>query len=140
MNQLQPQQIQIVDHKPADKYDRAMGALVGVPDVLHTPPATVRAVSPLVGTVQTFVIQSFRSRDGERSEDHLFIEYIDESRNTRIYIPPNVCRVIYRQYDALTGRARKRGAKAATETRRARGIEPAFLRGKKRKSKATPAA
>jgi hypothetical protein len=36
-----------------DRFDRTLGSLVGIPDVLHTPPTTVRSTSPLVGAAQT---------------------------------------------------------------------------------------
>jgi hypothetical protein len=119
-----------------NKFDRALGALVGIPDVMHTAPTTIRATSPLIGESQTFIIQTYRQKEisanGEReaSGDTVFIEYIDESGAVRIVIPPKVVNVIIRQHDALTARSRQRAAKASAADRKARGIRPAFLKKK----------
>lgn len=112
----------------ADKFDRALGALVGIPDVIHTAPTTVRAAMPLIGTAQTFIIQTYRHRE---SGETVFLEYVDEKGTVRIVIPPAVTKVIHRQHDSLSGRARSKAAKAAADDRKARGIQPGFMKGKK---------
>jgi hypothetical protein len=66
-----------------DKFGRAIGALKGMPDVINTSPTTVRAITPIVGTPQTFIIQTFRRlKDAEGGADNtgdtLFIEYVDD--------------------------------------------------------------
>jgi hypothetical protein len=125
----------------AEKFDRAMGALVGIPGVTSTSPATVRAVSAHVGDARTFIVQTFRQRDedeGGKSTsggDWLFIEYVDDEGAVRVVIPPNVTKVIARQRDALTARARKRGAKAAAATRKAAGMVPGFMKNPGKRSK-----
>lgn len=117
--------------QPVDKFDRALGALVGIPDVIHTAPTTVRATTPIVGSAQTFIVQTFRQRDEDKSGDTVFLEYVDERGTVRIVIPPAVTKVIARQRDALTDRARSKAAKAVAEDRKARGIKPGFMKGKK---------
>src|SRR6185503_5812509 len=81
-----------------DKFDRALGALVGIPGVTRTQPTTVRAMSAIVGTAQTFIVQTFRQReeDGDkvRSGDHVFIEYVAQGETVRIVLPPEVAKVI----------------------------------------------
>jgi hypothetical protein len=113
---------------PPDRFDRAISSLVGLRDVLNTPPATIRNTSPLAGGAQTFIVQTFRQRE---SGDTVFLEYVDDRGSTRIVIPPTVTKTIARQRDALTDRARRKAAKAAAEDRKARGIRPGFLKSKK---------
>lgn len=115
-------------------FDRKLGALFGVPDVLNTAPATIRAATPLLGEAQTFIVQTYRQRE---EGDTVFIEYVDAAGSVRLVLPPQVTACIARQRDALTTRSRKRGAQQAADDRKARGIRPAFL--KKCASKA-PAA
>lgn len=118
---------------PPDRFDRMLGALFGLPDVLSTPPTTVRAVTPMIGSAQTFIIQTYRQRDGDKSGDTVFLEHVDERGSTRLVIPPAVTKVIARQRDALTDRSRRRGAQAAADDRKSRGIQPAFLKARKKK-------
>lgn len=124
---MSEQHTSIDNSRPADRFDRAIGSLTGLPDVINTPATTVRSVSPLVGSAQTFIVQTFRQRE---NGDTVFLEHVDERGSTRLVIPPGVTKVIARQRDALTTRARKRGAKAAADDRKARGITPAFLKKK----------
>lgn len=118
-----------------DRFDRAIGALDGIPDVLKTAPTTLRAVTPLVGSAQTFIVQTFRQKDG--GEDGgparftVFLEHVDEHGSTRLVIPPVVTAAIARQRDALTDRARSKAAKATAADRKARGIQPGFMKKKK---------
>lgn len=116
-------------------FDRKLGALFGVPDVLNTQPTTIQVATPMTGDAQTFIIQTYRQRDGEKSGDTVFVQYVDAEGSVRIVLPPQVTACIARQRDALTGRARRRGAQAAADDRKARGIRPAFLKGKTRKGK-----
>ncbi len=108
----------------ANKFDRALGALVGIPDVVHTAPTTIRAATPIVGSPQTFIVQTYRQKD---SGETVFLEYVDDAGTIRIVIPPQVTKVIARQRDALSDRVRRASAKAAAADRKARGIKPAFL-------------
>jgi hypothetical protein len=115
----------------ANKFDRALGALVGIPDVLHTAPTTVRASSPLIGSAQTFIVQTYRQRQSdEKSGDIVFLEYVDQDETVRLVIPPTVTAVIARQRDALTARSRSKAAQAVAADRKARGIKPGFLKRK----------
>lgn len=116
--------------KPASKFDRAIGALDGLPGVIKTAPTTVRDVTPMTGDAQTFIVQTFRQRDddGGSTRETVFLEHVDENGTTRIAIPPKVVRTILRQHEALAARARSRSAKASAEDRKARGIQPGFMR------------
>jgi hypothetical protein len=125
----QQQQAAKPQYRSDNKFDRALGALDGIPDVIHTAPTTVRSVTPMIGAAQTFIVQTFRQRE---SGDTVFLEYVDEGGTVRIVVPPAVTKVIARQRDSLTDRARSKAAKAVAEDRKARGIKPAFMKTKKK--------
>lgn len=115
----------------SDKFGRAMGSLKGIPGVISTSPTTVRSITPIVGTPQTFIVQTFRrlkDPDGgsDGAGDTLFIEYVDDDGVTRVVCPPAITMIIARQRDALAKRSRKRAARAGYETRKANGTQPAL--------------
>jgi hypothetical protein len=119
-------------HTTPDRFDRMLGSLVGLPDVLNTPPSTVRTFMPLIGQAQTFIVQTFRQKE---VGDTIFVEYVDDRGTVRLVIPPQAAKVIRRQYDALTDRSRSRAARAVADERKRLGVQPAFLKGKKAKKK-----
>jgi hypothetical protein len=111
-----------------DKFDRMMGALTNLPDVAHTKPSTVVAVSPLIGEAQTFIIQTFRQRE---VGDTVFLQYVDGEGRVRLAIPPAAAEAIARQRDALTTKVRKKIAREQAAARKARGEVPGFMRAGK---------
>lgn len=104
-----------------DTFDRLMGALDGLPDVVHVKAATVRVVTPLVGNAETYIVQSFRQKE---QGDVIFIEHVGRRGTTRLVLPAKVADVIARQRDALTTKARKKIARRLAEERKAAGIVP----------------
>jgi hypothetical protein len=124
-------------YRTVDKFDRLMGALVNLPDVAHTKPSTVVAVSPLIGEPQTFVIQTFRQRE---VGDHVFVQYMDAGGMVRLAIPPAAAEAIARQRDSLTTKVRRRIGKDQAAARKARGEVPGFMRKKAAKKAAKTAA
>lgn len=125
-----------------DTYDRLLGSMDGLPGVTSTRPATIEVVTPILGTSQTYIVRSFRQQrtDAEgkptAAEFTLFVQHVEGSRAVKLAFPPKVAELILRQRDALTEQARRRGARAAAETRKARGIVSTFggkrgRRGKK---------
>jgi hypothetical protein len=127
-----------------DKFDRLLGSLVGIPGVLCSAPTTVRSVTPIAGTAETFIVQTYRQRDedgdGSAVREYVFLEYVDDGGSTRLVIPPAVTKVIIRQHDSLIGRARKAAAKTEAARRKARGIVPGFMRNRKHKARKVIAA
>jgi hypothetical protein len=115
---------------PPKKYDLLMGSLHGRADVTKTKPSPLRVILPMIGTSQTFIVQTYRDRE---DGDTIFIEYVDDEGTVRLALPPAVSRVIARQRDALTASVRKRVATESALARKAAGKLPAFLRGKKQK-------
>ena len=117
------------DHQNVSGFDRLIGELDGIPDVVQTRPSTVRAVPPLgIGPSQLYIIQTFRHR--ERG-DYIFLEHVADGQAVRLVIPPSVADVIARQRDQVTGKSRSRAAKRVAEERMERGEQPAFLRSAK---------
>ncbi len=116
-----------------DKFDKVIGSLEGLPDTVKTLPATIITTMPLIGSSQTFIVQTFRQKE---SGDTIFIQYLDESGSMRIVVPPRVAEAIARQREVLTTKNRKKSAREVAANRKALGIRPAFLKGKK---KASPA-
>src|SRR5262245_24995401 len=110
-----------------DYFDRAIGALDGLPDVAHTRPTPIRVIPPLGIGAQLYSVQTFRQRE---VGDTIFLECSSASGMVRLVIPPAVAAVIARQADQLTKTTRKKAAKQAASTRKERGIEPGFLKKK----------
>lgn len=109
-----------------DPYDRQLGLLHDLPDVVKTKPSTVRTVPPLgVGGTQVFVCQTYRQR--ERG-DTIFLEVVNNAGVVRLVIPPQVANTIARQRDALTTKVRSKIGKANAADLQARGIKPGFMR------------
>lgn len=102
-----------------ETFDRTLGSLDGLPDVIATTQATIQTTTPLVGNAETYIVQTVRHPD---AGDTVFLQVISAGRALRLVIPPKVSAVIARQRDALTGRARVRGARQAVATKRERGI------------------
>lgn len=110
------------------EFDRLIGALEGLPDVVKSKPSTVRAMLPLIGIARSFIVQTYRQKD---RGDTIFIETVGSEGTVRIPIPPQVADAIARQREALTGKSRSRAAKQVMADRMAAGHKPAFLVKKK---------
>jgi hypothetical protein len=116
------------DNGTLSYFDRLIGTLHGLPDVISTKATTMRVVPTFgIGTF-LYAIQTFRQRD---SGDTIFLEQISDSGTVRIAIPPDVADVIARQRDQLTTKSRSRAGKRVAEDMKSRGIKPGFLRGNK---------
>lgn len=102
-----------------DDFDRHMGALDGLPDAVRTKPTTLRTTSPLVGSAQTFIVQTIRQAG---VGDTIFLEYVDRNGSKRIVVPANVADTIARQRDALGTMSRKKAARNVAEERKQQGI------------------
>lgn len=113
----------------ARSYDRLMAALDGLPDSARSRPTPVRVITPLLGNVETFIVQTFRQRE---EGDTVFIEHTGPEGYDRYYLPPAVVRVLMRQRDQIEKQNRKKVGRRLAEERKAAGIKPAFLRGKER--------
>ncbi len=108
----------MADSQMPDDYDRLLGSLAGLPDTLHTKPTTIDVVPFLgVGGSTTFILHTVRQRD---QGDTVFLRAVGASNSFRIVLPPAVTNAIARQRGALDTKSRKKGARQAVETRRAK--------------------
>lgn len=121
-----------------DQYDRLMGALHGLPDIASTKPTTVQTVIPVVGTSQTFIVQTYRQREEKEvagkkvstSKDFIFLQCVTKEGTVRIVVPPTVSNAIARQREALTAKTRTKSAKAVAQARKERGELPGFMKNR----------
>lgn len=116
---------------PTNEYDRLMGQYSGLPGVAKTSPSVVRHVE-FTGQTATWIVTTFRHAEQDVPETRVFLEHVDETGARRFVLPPKVVATILKQYDALVTKSRRAGAKKAAETRKERGIEPGFLKGRKK--------
>jgi hypothetical protein len=111
-----------------DTYDRLLGALDGLPDVVQTRPSTIRVTTPLLGNSETFTIQTVRQKD---RGDTIFLEKTSRDGFIRLAIPAAVADAIARQRDALTTKNRKKAGKLEAARRKEEGVVPfAKVKGK----------
>lgn len=110
-------------------FDRALGNLHGLPDVISTRPAPLRVVPPFGIGSHLYSIQTFRQRD---EGDYIFLEHVSDNGTERLVIPPAVADAIARQRDQLTAKSRSRAGKRRAEEMKERGIAPGFMRRKKK--------
>ena len=118
----------MTDEPRRDAFDRIIGDIDGLPGVRKARPSTVTSVVPMLGRSQTYVVQTYRTEDG----DYTFIQMVDAEGRARVVLPPKVTAALARQRDALTKagrkeRARERWADLTDEERREK---VAHLRGK----------
>jgi hypothetical protein len=113
------------DSMMPDTFDRAIGLLDGLNDVTHTKPSTLTVVTPIIGAVQTHIVQTYRQNE---VGDFIFLQVVDSTCSIRIVIPPKVADTIASQRDSISAKNRRKGARQAVETRKAKGITPGFLR------------
>jgi hypothetical protein len=113
-----------------DAFNRAIGVLHGLPDVVFTKTAVSRVVPPFgVGGTQLYVVQTYRHREQGAT---IFLEHVSETGTVRLVIPPQVAAVIARQREQLTAKTRSKAAKAVAQARKERGEVPAFLKSKRK--------
>lgn len=120
-----------------DAFDRLLGALDGLPDVVKTKPSTIRTMPLLgVGGSSLHIVQTVRQQQtrtnakGEDiafSRDTIFLEVVGADGTVRLAIPPEVADTIARQRDALTGKTRSKAARKLAAERKDRGEIP-FLK------------
>jgi len=118
-------------------FDRLMGALHGLPDIVTTKPATINIVHPLIGVGQTFIVQTFRQRSGEgreaTSRDTIFVQVASHEGLIRMALPAEVSDAIARQRESVGSKNRKKAARAEAERRKQAGIQPGFLKARRSK-------
>ncbi|HEV8228968.1 MAG TPA: hypothetical protein VGQ86_03340 [Candidatus Limnocylindria bacterium] len=100
-----------------DTFDRIIGTIDGLPDVDNTRPAAISAVLPIIGRAQTYVVRTYRTREGRFT---IFLELVDAEGRARIVVPDKVAAAIYRQREQLIKRAKTRTGREKWEARKAK--------------------
>lgn len=95
-----------------DSFDRALGMIHDLPDYDNVRPATVTDVLPIIGKAQTYIVQSYRNRDGLMT---IFVQTVDAQGAIRIVLPDKVANAIYRQREALVTKANRRRGRDVAE-------------------------
>src|SRR5262245_10332685 len=91
-----------------DAFDRIIGAIDGLPDVAKARPSTVTTVLPIIGNSQTYVVQTYKDREGGFT---VFLQMVDAEGRARLAIPPKVAAAIYRQREALVKLQRRQAGR-----------------------------
>ena len=106
-------------------FDRVMGTLHNLPDVVKTRATTMRVVPPLGLGTHVYVVQTLRRKE---QGDYIFLEHVSDANTERIVIPPEVAQAIARHRDQLTYKSRSRAGSLRAEDMKARGIQPGFMK------------
>lgn len=75
-------------------------------------------IADFYGNAETWTVDTFRESTGRETS---FVQRMSMASPLRLLIPPEVMAALTRQKSSLVGQARRRGARQAVETRRARG-------------------
>lgn len=110
-------------------FDRYLGNLHGLPEVTSVKPSVLRVVPTFGIGTHMYCVQTFRMKE---QGDTIFLEHVSDEGTTRIVLPPAVADAIARQRESLTGKSRSRAAQATAADRKARGLQPGFMKKKKK--------
>jgi len=106
------------------KFDRVRGGLEGLPGIKITKPSTVIDALPILGTVTTYIMETWRD------DEHgfvMFLQLVDADGRERFILSDKVLRAIYRQRDRLVDRStpqsRERKRRSAEREKRRRAKE-----------------
>jgi hypothetical protein len=110
---------------PTDLFSRRRRELGDSPAALGSG-STVH-LRDFYGNGESWIVETFRA-DGLTT---VFLQRSSEAAPFRTMLPPEVMAAILRHCASIDARIRRRGARQAAATRKARGIEPAFRKGKK---------
>jgi len=75
-------------------------------------------IADTYGNAVTWTIDTFRIEGSET----VFVQRMSAEGSLRLVLPPAVTSVLSRQHDRATGVNRRRGARQAVETKRAKGV------------------
>jgi hypothetical protein len=111
---------------PVDNFSIHRRRVLDNPGAVATSSATIDNQT-ILGHSETWIVKTVRVA----GRDTAFIQHIDADGSQRLVLPPEVTAVLARQRDALGTLTRRKAARAVAADRKARGIEPAFLRSKR---------
>lgn len=112
---------------PSDPFDKLLSRLIGLPNGAHTSPTVVQAMD-FYGHTTSYMIQTVRTDEGVTA----FVTQVNAQGSVRTILPQSVLAVIDRQRTSITTQLRRRHGRRLAEERKAAGIEPGFMK-KRRK-------
>lgn len=118
---------EVTERLPTDPFDKLLSRLIGLPNGAHTQPSVVQAMD-FYGHTTSFMIQTVKTDEGVTA----FVTQVNAQGSVRYILPQHVLATIDRQRAALTTKIRRRHGKRIAEERKAAGIQPGFMRKKKR--------
>src|SRR5262245_44206665 len=106
------------DTLPRDDWSTAMRQLIDNPGAVRSQ-SRVDIVDDY-GRSTTWIIDTFRTAAGQVA----FVQRMSADNPLRLVLPRQVMSALTRQQGTLTTRNRRKGARQAAATRKAKGIEP----------------
>jgi hypothetical protein len=115
--------------KAPDQFDRLIGMLHDLPDVVKTKVTPINIVPKFgVGGVQTFLIQTYKHRE---NGDTVFLKVdVPDKGLIKLILPPKVVDAIVRQRESVSKMMRRKIGRDHAADLKAQGIQPAFMRKK----------
>jgi hypothetical protein len=104
---------------PTDQFSRRRRELTGNPGAVRS--SSTVETTDFYGNTESWIVETFRV-DGK---EEVFLQRITAAGGDRLVLPPAVTSAMSRHRDRAVTVSRKRGARQALETKRARGIDPA---------------
>lgn len=113
--------------RTTDPFDKMLSGLIGLPNGAHTKPSVVQHID-FYGHTRTYIVQTVRTDETVTA----FITQVSADGAQRTMLPGEVLAVIDRQRESITTKLRRRHGKRIAEERKLAGIEPGFMKGKKK--------
>lgn len=121
----------VTEHLPSDSFDRTLSSMMGLPNGAHTKQSNVQHID-FYGNSTSYLVQTVRTDE----EIMAFVIQVEATGSKRFMLPLSVLAVIDRQRESITTKLRSRHGKRLAEERKAAGIEPGFMKEKRRRKAA----
>lgn len=119
----------VTEHLPTNPFDKLLSSMIGLPNGAHTQPTVIQHID-FYGHTTSYMIQTARTDEGVTA----FVTQVDADGSKRYILPQSVLAVINRQRDSITTQLRRRHGRRIAEERKAQGIKPGFMKGKRSKA------
>lgn len=113
--------------RTVDPFDKMLSTMIGLPNGAHTKPAVVQAID-FYGNATSYIIQTVRTDENLTA----FVTQVGAQGSVRSILPTAVLATIDRQRESITKMLRRRNGRRIAEDRKAAGIEPGFMKGKRK--------
>lgn len=123
----EPREHKATERLPTDPFDKELLRLTqGLPNGAHAKPTTVQ-VRAFYGHTTQYIIQTVRTEDQGAT---VFITQVSAEGSHRYMLPQRVLDAIDRQRGSITTQLRRRHGRRLADERKAKGIEPGFMKGR----------